>query len=182
MPKTFMHAMIGLWGALSLMACSPDHNWRQVALEGTVVKAQLPCKPDRAKRVLPLGGAAMDMQMLGCESAGATVALMTVALPAGMDANSVLLGWQKATLNNARVTEPLSVAPQPIWQGTGFLPMTASVRIQATGQKADGQAVWLDAAWGAVAEGDHVRLLHAVVYDRHAATELADTLMEAVRP
>ena len=182
MQKKSMHAMIGLFVALSLMACSPDHNWRQVSLEGTVVKAQLPCKPDRATRVLPLGGAAMEMQMLGCENAGTTFALMTVALPAGMDANSVMLGWQKATLSNARVKEPLSVAPRLIWQGAGFLPMTASVRIQATGQKGDGQAVWLDAAWGAVAEGDHVRLLHAVVYNRHAVTELADTLMEAVRP
>jgi len=36
--------------ALLLCACQPTYNWRDIGLEGTNVKAQLPCKPDRTQR------------------------------------------------------------------------------------------------------------------------------------
>ena len=43
--------MASLVGALTLSACSPAQNWRDVALEGTPLKVQLPCKPDRTTRI-----------------------------------------------------------------------------------------------------------------------------------
>ena len=42
--------MASLVMALTLSACSPTQNWRDIALEGTALKAQLPCKPDRTTR------------------------------------------------------------------------------------------------------------------------------------
>ena len=47
---------------------------------------------------------------------------------------------------------------------------------------ADGEPVKMDAVWGAVAEGERVRLLHAVVYDRNIAAQLANTLFDGVKP
>jgi len=182
MHNPILTTLAGLALTISMSACSPEHNWREVNLEGTSVKAQLPCKPDRTTRVVPLGGVPLEMQVAACESTSATLALMTVVLPPGADANAVLSGWQQATLRNARVKETLGTGPQPVWQGAGFLPLAASQRIQASGQRADGQAVFLDAAWGAVPEGNHVRLLHAVVYDTREVPELTNTLMEGVRP
>ncbi len=165
-----------------LSACSPDHNWREVGFEGVNLKAQLPCKPDRTTRAVPMGGAMVDMQVAGCESGTAMVAVMTTALSPGADANALLSGWQQATLNNARVATPLPAGQTKVWHRAGFLPMSSSVRVQAQGQRADGQPVILDAVWGAVAEGERVRLVHAVVYDRKSDPELVTTLLDGIRP
>ena len=45
----------------------------------------------------------------------------------------------------------------------------------------DGVAVEYPRPDGSIA-GDHVRLVHAAVYDRQAQTELADTLFESLKP
>lgn len=171
-----------LFGALTLSACSPAQNWRDVTFEGTALKSQLPCKPDRTTRSVPLGGVPVDLQVVGCESGTAMVAVMSAALPAGSDASAVMAAWQKATLDNARVTQPLAVGQQQAWLQPGQLPLVTSVRVQAPGQRASGQPVNMDAVWGAVAEGEQVRLVHAVVYDDKIAAELANTLFESIRP
>jgi hypothetical protein len=171
-----------LFGALTLSACSPAQNWRDVAFEGSSLKAQLPCKPDRTSRKVPLGGIPVDLQVMGCESGSAMVALMTAVLPAGADASAVMAAWGKATLDNARVAQPLAAGQQQAWQRPGQLPLATSLRIQAPGQRATGEPVNMDAVWGAVAEGDRVRLVHAVVYDRKIAVELSTTLFESIQP
>ena len=171
-----------LFGALTLSACSPAQNWRDVTFEGDALKAQLPCKPDRTTRSVPLGGVPVDLQVVGCESGTAMVAVMSAALPVGADASAVMAAWQKATLDNARVAQPLAAGQQQAWQRPGQLPLATSVRVQAPGQRASGEPVNMDAVWGAVAEGERVRLVHAVVYDRKIAAELANTLFESIRP
>jgi hypothetical protein len=168
--------------ALTLSACSPDQNWRDVTFEGHALRVQLPCKPDRTTRSVPLGGLPVSLQVVGCESGTAMVAVMSAALPAGADASAVMAAWQKATLDNARVTQPLAAGQQQPWQRPGQLPLSTSVRVQAPGQRASGEPVNMDAVWGAVAEGERVRLLHAVVYDRKIAPELASTLFEGIKP
>jgi hypothetical protein len=167
--------------ALNLTACSPDQNWRDVSLEGSSLKAQLPCKPDRTTRSVPLGGVPVDLQVVGCESGTAMVAVMTATLPAGADANAVMLVWQKATLDNARVQQPLASEPQA-WHRPGQLPLAASLRVQAAGLRPNGEAVRMDAVWGAVAEGDRVRVVHAVVYDPKIQPEMANTLFDGIKP
>ncbi|WP_291912489.1 hypothetical protein [Limnohabitans sp.] len=171
-----------LFGALTLSACSPAQNWRNVTFEGTALRAQLPCKPDRTTRSVPLGGVPVDLQVVGCESGTAMVAVMSAPLPAGDDASAVMVAWQKATLDNARVTQPLAAGQQQAWQRPGQLPLATSVRVQAQGQRANGEPVNMDAVWGAVAEGERVRLVHAVVYDRKIPAELANTLFESIQP
>ena len=173
--------MASLTFALTLSACSPNQNWRDVRLDGTALKAQLPCKPDRTTRRVPLGGLPVDLQVVGCESGSAMVAVMTALLPAGADANAVLLGWQKATLDNARVQQPLA-SSQPAWHRPGQLPLSASVRLQAPGLRANGEPVRMDAVWGAVAEGERVRVVHAVVYDAKIQPEMANTLFDGIKP
>jgi hypothetical protein len=171
-----------LIGALTLSACTPAQNWRDVTFEATALKAQLPCKPDRTTRSVALGGVPVDLQVVGCESGTAMVAVMSAALPVGSDASGVMAAWQKATLDNARVTQPLTAGQQQVWQRPGQLPLATSVRVQAPGQRANGEPVNMDAVWGAVAEGERVRLVHAVVYDRKISAELANTLFESIRP
>ena len=174
--------LASLVGALTLSACSPAQNWRDVAFEGSALKAQLPCKPDRTTRNVPLGGVPVELQVVGCESGAAMVAVMTAALPAGADASAVMAAWQKATLDNVRVTQPLAAGQLQAWQRPGQLPLTTSVRVQAPGQRTNGEPVNMDAVWGAVAEGERVRLVHAVVYDRKIAADLANTLFDGIKP
>ena len=181
MPIHFWALSASLMFALNLTACSPAQNWRDVSLEGSPIKVQLPCKPDRTTRSVPLGGVQVDLQVVGCESGTAMVAVMTATLPAGADANAVMLGWQKATLDNARVQQALA-SGQQAWQRPGQLPLTASVRMQATGFRANGEPVGMDAVWGAVAEGDRVRVLHAVVYAAKIQQEMANTLFDGIKP
>lgn len=166
---------------LNLSACSPDQNWRDVSLEGSPLKAQMPCKPDRTTRSVPLGGQPVDLQVVGCESGTAMLAVMTAVLPAGADAQAVLLGWQKATFDNARV-QPGQETGRQAWHRPGQLPLGASVRVQAAGLRANGEPVNLDAVWGAVAEGGRVRVVHAVVYDRKVQPEMANTLFDGIKP
>jgi len=179
---SFWTPVASLTMALFLSACSPEQNWRTVGLEGTTLKAQLPCKPDRTARSVPLGGVPVDLQVVGCESGSAMVAVMSASLPVGADANALLTGWQQATLSHVGVKLPLATNQQQAWHRPGFLPLTASVRIQAQGQRSDEQPVAMSAVWGAVAEGERVRVVHAVVYDRRAAPELAATLFDGIQP
>lgn len=171
-----------LVGAVSLSACSPEQNWRDIALEGSSLRFQLPCKPDRTTRSVSLGGVPVDLQVAGCESGSAMVAVMSAALPAGVDASAAMAAWQKATLDNARVPQPLADGQQHTWHRPGQLPLAASVRVQALAQRANGQAVHMDAVWGAVAEGERVRLVHAVVYDLQPSPAMANTLFDGIKP
>lgn len=168
--------------SLILSACSPTQNWRDIAFEGSALKLQLPCKPDRTTRSVPLGGLSVDLQVVGCESGTAMVAVMTAALPAGSDAVAVLSGWQKATLDNARVAPALGASQQQVWHRPGHLPLASAQRVQAMGLKGNGEPVAIDAVWGAVTDGDRLRVVHAVVYDRKIQPEMANTLFESIKP
>lgn len=181
--RTFFWAPVASFTvALLLSACSPEQNWREVGLEGTSLKVQLPCKPDRTTRSVPLGGVPVDLQVVGCETGDAMVAVMSAPLQAGADANALLIGWQQATLAHVGVPLPLAASQQQAWQRPGFLPLAASVRIQAPGRRNDGQPLVVSAVWGAVPEGERVRLVHAVVYDRRAAPEWVSTLFDGIHP
>lgn len=181
--RTFFRPLVAsLTMGLLLGACSPEQNWREVGFEGSSLKVQLPCKPDRTTRSVPLGGTPVDLQVVGCESGDAMVAVMSASLQAGADVHALLAGWQEATLGHAGVKQPLAVDQQQVWHRPGFLPLASAVRIQAQGRRGDGQAVSMSAVWGAVAEGERVRVVHAVVYDRRARTELASTLFDGIHP
>lgn len=147
---------------LALAACSPALNWRDVRFEGAPVAAMLPCKPDRTVRDVPLGGPPVPLHVMGCEAAGATFAVMTARLDNAGAANAALAGWKTVTLTNmqASAASVREVAFQP----PGSLPMPQSVRVAATGQRADGSRVAAQAVWLAQASDRGVQLVHAVVY------------------
>ncbi|MEN9888811.1 MAG: hypothetical protein RL559_848 [Pseudomonadota bacterium] len=165
---------------LGLAACSPDQNWRQVNFDGARLRAQLPCKPDRTQREVPLGGVPVPLQVVGCESDNAMLVVMTAALPAGADVQAVLQGWRALTLRHLQAeADPGQARP---WVGAAWLPLAAAVHQTVTGRRADGQAVSADLAWAAAAEGDHVRVVHAAVYAPRPRPDLAQGLMEGLQP
>ena len=100
-------------GALlaALVACSPALDWRLARLEAPAAELLLPCKPDQVERSVPLGGEPTELTVAGCETGGATFAVMVAKLPPGRLPDPLLAGWQQATLANMRAGEP--VARQP---------------------------------------------------------------------
>lgn len=189
MHPTWMHSYNGpmrillLWACVALAAwlaaCSPDQNWRQITFDGTRLKAQLPCKADRTTREVPLGGAPVQLSVAGCESGEAMLAVMTAPLAPGADVQAVLQGWQQATLANLQVHRPET---REAWQRSGFMPMGAAQRVTVQGQNAMGQAVSAHAVWGAYPEGDHVRVVHAVVYAPIVQPAVAQALFDGLQP
>ncbi len=76
--------------ALSLVACTPTFNWREVGFDQAGVSAVLPCKPDRGTRPVQLAGQSLNLSMLGCEAGGAMFTVSVLELPAGSSAQAVL--------------------------------------------------------------------------------------------
>ena len=174
-----MRTLLTLALVAGLTACSPEQNWRQLSFEGTRLTGQLPCKPDRPEREVPLGGVPVSLSVAGCESGSSMLAIMTAALPAGADAQAVMAGWQQATLAHLQAAAPSQSSP---WQRPGLLPLGSAQRLHLQGRRADGRPVAAQAVWGAFAEGDHVRLVHAVVYAEKISPELAQTFFDGIAP
>jgi hypothetical protein len=76
--------------ALSLLACTPTFNWRDVSFEQAPVSALLPCKPDRGARQVQLAGQQLTMHMAGCEAGGAMFAVALVELTDAQQSKAVL--------------------------------------------------------------------------------------------
>lgn len=168
---------------LALAACSPALNWRDVRFDAAPVAAMLPCKPDRTVREVPLGGPPVPLHAMGCEAAGATFAIMTARLDDAAAAGAALAGWKTVTLTNmqASAASVREVAFQP----PGSLPLPQSVRVTASGQRADGSRVAAQAVWLAQASGRGVQLVHAVVYASGEAAvpeTMAEPLFTGLRP
>ena len=165
----------GLAGLLVLAACSPAFNWREVRPDGTRLSLLLPCKPDRAEKVVPLGGQATTLAMLGCDAGGATFAVAVADVGNAAQAAPVLALWQDLTLANMKAA-PSSRRQLPlvIRGASAGIPV---VRMLALGQRADGSAVSGQAAY--FAQGS--QLFQVVMYAPNIDAEAADTFFSSLK-
>lgn len=160
---------------LALAACSPAFNWREVRPENTRLSLLLPCKPDQAQKMVPLGGRPALLSMLGCDAGGATFAVAVADLGDASRAGPALAMWQSATLANMKAgagTEqsvPLKLA--------GASPEPAAIRVLARGQRADGAPVSGQAAY--FARGAQV--FQVVMYAPDIAPEVAETFFASLK-
>jgi hypothetical protein len=164
----------GLVAMLALAACSPTFNWREVRPEGTRLNLLLPCKPDKAQKVVPLGGQPTTLSMLGCDAGGATFAVAVADVGDAAKAASVLALWQDLTLVNMKaVPGSRQVLALKIPGAAAGVPVS---RLQAQGQRADGAAVSGQAAY--FAQGSQV--FQVVVYAPQIAPEVAETFFSSL--
>jgi hypothetical protein len=142
--------------AVAVAACSPTFNWREVRVESTTLRAMLPCKPDNGMRRVPMGGAEAELSVLGCDTGGATFAVLHAQIPDAARVDEVLVQWNRATLANLHgtmtATRPFTLA--------GATPLPGAVRVSMMGKRQDGSAVRGEAAY--FARG--TRVFQAVVY------------------
>ena len=166
---------LSIAAVLVLAACSPAFNWRDVRPDGTRLSLLLPCKPDKAKKTVPLGGQPTALSMLGCDAGGVTFAVAVADLGDAAKVGEALAGWQLVTLANMKAgagtaqTAPLKVA------GASATP--AAVRVSASGQRANGDVVYGQAAY--FASGTQV--FQAVMYAPAPQADVADTFFASLK-
>ena len=160
---------------LVLAACSPAFNWREVRPENTRLSLLLPCKPDKAQKVVPLGGRPTTLSMLGCDAGGATFAVAVADMGDASKAASVLALWQNLTLANMKAV-PGTAQSMPL-NIPGASPEPAAARVLAQGQRIDGAAVSGQAAY--FAKGTQV--FQVVMYAPKIESEVAETFFSSLK-
>lgn len=165
-------------GLTGLLACNPTFNWREVRSDNSALVALLPCKPDRGTRTVPLAGRPVELQMVGCESGGATFAVARADLPDAAQAGSTLAQWRVITLANARAAVTGSAIP---FAPPGAVPLPESVQVMAPGQQPDGTVVELRAAWFAQTTGTGVQVFQALIVARQVPADVADTFFSGLK-
>ncbi len=160
---------------MALVACSPAFNWREVRPENTRLSLLLPCKPDKAQKVVPLGGRPTTLSMLGCDAGGATFAVAVADLGDASRAAPVLALWQSLTLANMKAA-PGTAQSMPL-NIPGASPEPAVVRVLAQGQRIDGAAVSGQAAY--FARGAQV--FQVVMYAPKIESEVAETFFSSLK-
>ncbi len=164
---------VALLLGIGLAACSPTFNWREVRAETSPLRAMLPCKPDKAARQVPMAGRQVELQVLGCETGGATFALLHAELGQAGRSGEVLTQWQQATLANLRASGSQASPFIP----PGALGLPQSQKVSTSGQRSDGSAVQSQAAY--FARGTQV--FQAVIYAGEIRPEWADTFFGGLR-
>lgn len=164
---------------LCLVACSPTFNWRDVSLEGAPLRAQMPCKPERAERQVPLNAAGTTLRLLSCETGGLTFALAWANLAPQDNPSVVLDGWQQAGWARLRQTGAAADTPPAGWTAWP-VPLARAQNLrgwQGMGLDHEGRAVsarQVYFAHGAV-------VYQAAVYGSSTDTSVVDPFFEALR-
>ena len=176
---------------LTLTACSPVFNWREVRPEDTALSLLLPCKPDRAEKKLSLGERPQVLRLLGCDAGGATFAVTVADVGDASSVTAVLAAWQSATLANMKASPPMrsgltgATPDKADKNATGAVPLKVTgaasqppaVLVKARGQRADGTAVSGQAAY--FVQGSQV--FQVVIYAVEISPEVAETFFSSLK-
>jgi hypothetical protein len=161
--------LTGLLVVVGTWACTPALNWRDVTVDRMTVL--LPCKPDRAQRVVSLGQRDTAIEMAGCEAAGVLYAVSHTEVRDVQTRNTTLQQWQTVALDKLQ-----SVAPraEPINPPKGA---DTVLRWAAAGKGVNGEAIEAQLAWFT----SGTAIYHLAVYAKKLTSEQLDTLFSDIR-
>lgn len=153
---TAFRIFFGVATAHGLVACSPTFDWRSVALPGTQLVTELPCRPARFQRDVTVAGVPLQLFMLSCEAGGVTYGVATAEVrdPARVDA--VLF----ALRDSAAAAIRSSRSPAGALNLRGITPFNGNSSAHLHGQRPDGETV--DEAIRVFARGTRVFQASAV--------------------
>lgn len=160
---------------LLAVACSPALNWRDVRAGDSGFGLLLPCKPDKADKVVPLGPKPTTLSMLGCDASGATFAVAVADLGDAALVPAVLAQWQALTLANMQAAPESTTVRALKVPGASAAP--SPVLVLASGRRTDGSAVQGQAAY--FARGAQV--VQVVMYAPVISAQAADTFFTSLR-
>jgi hypothetical protein len=159
--------------AAALGACSPVFNWREMPIADDGLIALLPCKADRATRMLPLGAELISVDVTGCEAGGATFAVAHAAASDAAQADAWMRAWRAATrtqLGSAPVAEtPVVMARAAESPG----PMRLDTQ--------PGASAPTHVLWFAQQRAGKVALYQATVLGKPSSTEALAIFFEGLR-
>lgn len=134
-------AALAAW--LTLAACSPVLDWREVRPEGSGVTMLLPCRPSRLERTVRIGEASLPMRLHSCTAGEATFSLVVADAGTAARAAGLLPAMRSAAIANiAGVATPL---PLPAIDGATASAQSGLLRI--VGRLPDGRPVVEHAAF-----------------------------------
>lgn len=195
-PRTLLATAFAALPVLAAMvACSPAYNWREVRPENSRLLVLFPCKPEKAEKMVPLGGPLTNLTLLGCDAGGATFAVATADIGDTAKVPAVLEQWQNLTLSNMQAPPvaahtATAAGGAPLALATNVLPtqktllkvagadlVSPAVLLKARGSRADGSDVTGQAAY--FARGSNV--FQVVVYADKLAPEVSDTFFSSLK-
>jgi hypothetical protein len=155
----------------TLAACNPTFNWRDVRPDAAPLALLMPCKPDKAQKIVPMAGQPTDVSLLSCDAGGVTFALAVADVKDADRTAAVMVQWQTATLANIKAP-PTSSTPLKLPGLSG-----GAVIVKAVGLRANGQVVASQAAY--FARGSQV--FQAVMYADKIAPDIAETFFSGLK-
>ena len=167
-----IHALLTFTASLALAACNPTFNWRDVRPEGTRLSLLMPCKPDKAQKIVPMAGQPTPLMLLSCDAGGVTFAAAVMDVSDASRVATTLSQWQSATLVNMKAAPASSISAIQL---TGLA--SGGVMVKATGQRANGQVVKSQAAY--FVQGSQV--FQAVMYADTIAPDVAETFFSGLK-
>ncbi|MES2687003.1 MAG: hypothetical protein V4706_09285 [Pseudomonadota bacterium] len=165
---------------LALAACNPTFNWREVRPDNTALSLLLPCKPDKAEKIVPLGGQPVELRMLGCDAGDATFAVAVADIGDASKAEAVLAQWQALTLANMKAAPVGTGAGATLvasFRPPGMVTGAPALLVKSSGKRADGRAVAGQAAY--FSRGS--QLFQVVLYADVMSAEVAETFFSSLK-
>jgi hypothetical protein len=153
-----------------LTACYASFNWRDVRPEDTTLALLMPCKPDQAKKTVPLAGASVELRLLACDAGGATFSIAVVDVQDAARSAAAIAQWQSATLASIQAAPPTA---QPFSLAGGV----HASKGEALGKRPNGEAVRSQTAY--FAKGSSV--FQAAIYAATVSPDAADTFFTSLK-
>lgn len=158
---------------LSLLACAPALDWRDVRPPGSALTLQMPCKPALQERSLPLAGTTVRLSLQACSADGQTwgIAQADVADPTRVGA---ALAELRASMEARLAAGPGEAQPLHV---PGATPQPAAGLVRLEGRLPDGRAMQLQVA--VFAHG--TRVFQATAMGERLAPEATRTFFASIR-
>jgi hypothetical protein len=126
----------GLLATVLLAACAPTLDWRDVRLPGGLV-AQLPCRPGRFERELPVAGRPLRWFLWSCSAGGITYGVATAEVDDAARVAPVLDALARAALAGVRVRDSRFRS----FDLAGVTPFSGNVSARILGNRPDGSPI-----------------------------------------
>ncbi len=161
---------------ISLVACSPALDWRDVRSDDTGLMAQMPCRPTEHARQVRVGEHPRKVKMLSCQASDATWAVAWTEGVPPHDVGPTLAALRQAALANIQA----SAAEAPVASSNvpGATAQAQAGRWRAVGRRPDGSAVTQELLF--FARGQSV-YQGTVLATRPLAAESVDEFFGAMR-
>ena len=158
-------------GILTLTACSPKFDWREVRANDAHFVILMPAKPATLSRPIDLNGTPVTMTMTAAEVDGVSFALGTAELADAAKAQAALSAMKTAMVKNIngsiRQEKPLPAIPD------------TAIELEASGTGTDGQPRLLLARF--VARDKRVYQAVVIGREKNVSREAADTFLTSFK-